>query len=131
MRRLFAVPICLFATALIGCGGGISKEDAKKMYTSAVDKWAKEYEKAEDKGKVKGFDKYLDEESKANGADNWADYCTKAAQSMGATEWGKFVTELGEIHKKRMDELTKAMTKKAEDDAKKDRNEALDGFHFS
>jgi hypothetical protein len=120
MRNVILIGVTiLVGAALVGCGGGINKEAAKKVYMGAVDKWAKEYEKAEDKTKVKGFDKYLDEEAKAAGAKDWADYATKAATDMGATEWSKCVQEFTKAQQDKMKELTDAMQKKAEGDAKK------------
>lgn len=122
MKKVIAFSVlCLFVVALVGCGPKINKEDAKKMYSGAVDAWAKDFKaaKAEDRGKV-DFMKYLNEASKKNNATDWTDYCTKAATAMGAEEWTKAVTEFTALQTEKMKKLSEEIQKEAEDAAKKD-----------
>jgi len=107
MKKLVAFSVLgLFALTLVGCGGGMSTDDFKAVWKTAIDGYAKDV--AEKKKDPKGLDVRLDEAAKAKGAKDWADLCTKVATS--DPDGYKKVTE--EMGKYSTDEITKA-TKKA------------------
>lgn len=113
----------LIAFALVGCGGGMSTDDFKSVWKTAIDGYYKDLEANKgDASKTKDIQKRLDEAAKAKGAKDWTDLCTKV--STGDTDGYKKVTEemtkySTDAAKKFTEKMTKAATDKAKEGEKK------------
>ncbi|MHC5037094.1 MAG: hypothetical protein ACYTHM_07260 [Planctomycetota bacterium] len=116
MRNALILGVTLLVGfALIGCGGGVSAEKATKVYK---DYYKLTLDATKNKKEVKGKE-FMDKAAKDNNFTDWNDFATKATKALGADGWKK-VTEDSQKwydaeHKKVMEEMKKAATKKAEE----------------
>jgi hypothetical protein len=110
----------MVGAALVGCGGGVTKEKAEKVYKdyySAVLKAAKD-------GKEIKSEEAMNKAAKDNGFTDWKDFSTKATTALGADGWKEVVDNVTkwytEENKKMIEEKTKAATDKAKEGAKEE-----------
>jgi hypothetical protein len=120
MKRLVAFAMVLgFSAALVGCGGGISPDDFKAVWKTAIDGYYKDLEGAKgDASKVDDIAKRLDKAAAEKGAKDWNDLCQKAAQAdpdgykKVTEEMTKYSTDAATEYSKK---ATEAATKAAEE----------------
>jgi len=110
MRNVLLLGVTLLVgLALIGCGGGVSKEKVEKTwkdYYGALLKGAKE------KKEVKGDEAYA-KAAKDNGFKDWNDFTTKATKALGADEWTKATKKASDWYTAELKKITDAATKEA------------------
>ena len=109
----------------LGPGEEITAEFLERLYLTAVKAWAKEYEEAEGKRRIKGFDKYLNDFSKKAGFEDWSDFAMKAAQDLGGEVFSRCLNGITRKHSEIMKKVTERMVraakeKEAEAEEKKD-----------
>ena len=78
----------------VGCKNRINKNEIKKLYNEAIQKWAQNWQNNEDKGKVENIDVFLDKESQIIGYKSWNDYIQNAKRDMGEEEVERILKEL-------------------------------------
>jgi hypothetical protein len=77
MRKLGMLALLAMVTvALVGCGGGLSEEKVKKVYSEAYDKAFE----ASKKGETYDQNKLFEEAAKANGFKDYKDFTTQGAK---------------------------------------------------
>jgi hypothetical protein len=121
MKNIITLTVLgLFAITLMGCPGGMSTEDFKGAWKSAIDGYYKDVKDGKDMSKVDDLAKRLDAAAKEKKAKDWADLCIQVAKA-DQDGYAKVVKEMGEYMTKVATESvpTKKDEKKTEEDPAK------------
>jgi hypothetical protein len=89
--------------AIVASTSPVSIQKMQEIYRKALAEYEKAYLGAEDKGSVKGYDKFLDEACQRHGYKDWAGFCTALALAVPPEAFQSAI-------KKMSDEMTKKLT---------------------